>query len=91
MTKILLTESAFSGRTDGDLLTETIGNLFDRTAEKFANNPAIVMKRHNINWDYKTYQEHANNLALGLLSLGIKAGDRVGICAPNCIEWRLTA
>jgi fatty-acyl-CoA synthase len=67
MTKILLTESAFSGRTDGDLLTETIGNLFDRTAEKFAK-----------------------NLALGLLSLGIKAGDRVGICAPNCIEWRLT-
>ncbi|MBL4630584.1 MAG: AMP-binding protein, partial [Paraglaciecola sp.] len=90
MTKALLTESVYSGRTDGSLLTETIGILFDKTVEKFPNNPAIVVKHQNIDWDYKTYQQQVNNLALGLLSLGIKAGDRVGIWAPNCIEWSLT-
>ncbi len=31
-----------------------------------------------------------NELALGLLTMGIAKGDRVGIWAPNCAEWVLT-
>ena len=29
----------------------------------------------------------SDRLAAGLTSLGVKKGDRVGIWAPNCIEW----
>jgi long-subunit acyl-CoA synthetase (AMP-forming) len=32
-------------------------------------------------------EKHAQRTACGLLSLGLKTGDRVGIWAPNCWEW----
>ena len=32
----------------------------------------------------------SDQLAAGLLALGVKRGDRVGIWAPNCLEWLLT-
>ena len=32
----------------------------------------------------------SDEVAAGLLALGIGRGDRVGIWAPNCVEWILT-
>jgi len=32
----------------------------------------------------------AEDLAAGLLALGFQKGDRLGIWAPNCLEWILT-
>ena len=32
----------------------------------------------------------SDQLAAGLVELGIKRGDRVGIWAPNCLEWWFT-
>jgi fatty-acyl-CoA synthase len=89
MSQIILSGSAFKGATDVDLLQDTIGQTFDSTAEKFPYHPAIVVKHQNISWNYKTYQQQVNSLALGLLAQGVKVGDRVGIWAPNCIEWSL--
>ena len=36
---------------------------------------------------YSQWDERASRLADGLLSLGLQAGDRVGLLAYNCIEW----
>ena len=32
----------------------------------------------------------SDKLAAGLMALGLKRGDRVGIWAPNCMHWVLT-
>ncbi len=37
-------------------------------------------------WTYATLNDDADQCALGLLSRGVRPGDRVGIWAPNCFE-----
>lgn len=36
---------------------------------------------------YAQWDERASRLAKGLLALGLKPGERVGVLAYNCIEW----
>ncbi len=38
-------------------------------------------------WTYATLNDDADEWALGLLSRGVRPGDRVGIWAPNRFEW----
>ncbi|GHG41188.1 hypothetical protein GCM10017567_73350 [Amycolatopsis bullii] len=38
-------------------------------------------------WTYRDLAAEVNAVALGLLSLGIDKGDRVGIWSPNRWEW----
>jgi fatty-acyl-CoA synthase len=72
------------------LTYDTIGNIFDQTAQNFPDQLALVVKHQNISWTYKEYQSEVKKLASGLLALGIAPGDRVGIWSPNCVEWSLT-
>jgi fatty-acyl-CoA synthase len=85
-----LTQSYFCGTAQTPLLYETIGNCLDRTAAKYPDNEALVVRHQNIRWTYRRYQQEIDKLASGLLKLGIVPGDRVGIWAPNCFEWCLT-
>ena len=52
-------------------------------------NPALVVRHQGINWTYGELQARVNRLATGLIHLGIKPGDRVGIWGPNSSEWVL--
>ncbi|MCV6623748.1 MAG: AMP-binding protein [Cellvibrionaceae bacterium] len=85
-----LTLSQLSGSQDVDLLELTIPDIFDKTVAQYPDHAAIVVKHQNIRWTYKEYQQEIEKLAAGLLALGIKPGDRVGIWSPNRIEWCLT-
>ena len=88
--QIPLTKSLFHGPDTPPLLDETIGDLLDRIAHKFPEEEALVVRHQNIRWTYRQYLIEIEKLAKGLLALGIEAGDRVGIWAPNCYEWCLT-
>jgi fatty-acyl-CoA synthase len=46
--------------------------------------------QHIYKYIFKGYIFKAENFAIGLLEIGIDKGDRVGIWAPNCLEWILT-
>lgn len=83
-------QSYICGAAAQPLLFETIGQCFDRIANTYADKEAIVVRHQNIRWSFKEYNEKVNELATGLLALGIQPGDRVGIWAPNRIEWCLT-
>lgn len=77
------------GSDDAPLLHQTIGDAFDQTVAHYPDRPALIVRHQNIRWTYKEYQVEVDRLATGLLKLGITAGDRVGIWAPNCYEWCL--
>ncbi|MFO7553413.1 MAG: AMP-binding protein [Haliea sp.] len=82
--------SAEDGPTDQPLLYQTIGEAFDATVARFPDQEALVVRHQEVRWSYREYQQRVDDLACGLLALGVEAGERVGIWGPNSSEWCLT-
>jgi fatty-acyl-CoA synthase len=76
-----------SGTSDVPLLGLTIGDMFDQTVAHYPNNMALISRQQRIRLTYRELQKQVNQCAKGLLQLGFKKGERVGIWAPNCAEW----
>ncbi|HWA29611.1 MAG TPA: AMP-binding protein, partial [Rhizomicrobium sp.] len=85
-----MSESCVRGADTPPLLEDTIGVALERAARDWGGRPALVSRHQNIAWTYEELSERADRLATGLLELGLRPGDRVGIWAPNCAEWTLT-
>jgi fatty-acyl-CoA synthase len=86
----MLQKSYVSQTSAEPLLYETIGHAFDRITDTYPDSAGLVVCHQNINWSHAQYRDEVDRLALGLLALGVEAGDRVGIWAPNRVEWCLT-
>jgi long-chain acyl-CoA synthetase len=67
----------------------TIPQLLRRRAELHGDRLALREKEYGIwnRYSWRHYYETACLVALGLLSLGIKPGDRVAIAGENTPEW----
>jgi|TARA_B110000971_G_scaffold167471_1_gene171663 fatty-acyl-CoA synthase len=85
-----LKKSYFIGEGNGQLLYETIGSCFERVAKGNPDGHAIIVKHQGIRWSYQELYEQVDRLSVGLLALGLKPGDRVGIWGPSSIEWVMT-
>ena len=85
-----LTQSYVHGASETPLLGETVGQLLDRIAEAGPERPALVARHQNVRWSYAELRGRANDLAAGLIALGLAPGERVGIWSPNNSEWVLT-
>ena len=72
------------------LLELTIPQALDRAVEKWGDHEAVVSVHQDIRWTYAELAKKADAMAAGLLAIGIKKGDRVGIWSPNLAEWTLT-
>ncbi|HEY9242224.1 MAG TPA: AMP-binding protein [Streptosporangiaceae bacterium] len=77
------------GTAEQTLLGETIGANLTRTAAAFGERDAVVDVPAGRRWTYAQLDADTDTLARGLIGAGIRAGDRVGIWAPNCAEWVL--
>ena len=78
------------GVSDKKLLGETIGAFFDRAVETWRDREALVVRQQDVRWSWGELGRRVDDLAAGLLSLGLQPGDRVGMWAPNRSEWTLT-
>src|SRR5687767_938489 len=78
------------GDTTAALIEDTIGAVFDRAVAAWPDTEALVSVEQRIRWTYREFGERVDQLAAGLLALGLEPGDRVGIWAPNCAEWVMT-
>ena len=78
---------------DIELINLTIGELFDRQCEAFADKEAIVYNYPEVGLDlrlsYREYRDEVDRLAKGLLALGIQKGENVAVWATNVPEWIL--
>lgn len=79
-----------SGTSKTPLLGMTIGEMLDRTADKYPDTEALVCLHQDIRWTYKEFLAKVNEAARAFLAIGVKRGDRVGIWAPNRYEWTVT-
>ncbi|WP_225414333.1 AMP-binding protein [Stigmatella hybrida] len=75
------------GPSSTALLGETIGENLRRTVERHGDREALVACSQGFRATYRQLWELTTQAALGLLALGVKKGDRVGLWSPNRYEW----
>jgi fatty-acyl-CoA synthase len=83
-------DSCARGATQPPLLELTTGQMLAQTAKRYADQQALVVVHQGVRWSWQELLERVDQVATGLLRLGLEPGDRVGIWAPNCAEWVLT-
>ena len=69
------------------LLAQTIGQAFDQTAAQFPDGEALVVRHQSLRYNWRELAEAVDLHARAFLALGLQAGDRLGIWAPNCAQW----
>ncbi|CAN5323614.1 AMP-dependent synthetase/ligase [soil metagenome] len=94
MTTAAENRSVMAGYSDAAILPsppETLAELFLRSAVEFDLPDALNYKKDG-EWKKISSVEmvsRAENIALGMYSLGLRKGDRAAILAPNSPEWTL--
>jgi len=79
-----------NGTSSVPLLGETIDANLRRTAARFPDREAVVDLPAGRRLTYAEVDAEVERLARALLGRDIARGDRVGIWAPNCVDWYLT-
>lgn len=73
---------------DAKLFTEkTIGEFFDYLVQTRPDHPFIMYPDRDLCWSYADFYKRTDDLAKGLLAIGIRRGDHVGVWARNVPEW----
>jgi len=82
--------SYVQGACDQLLIGTTIGEMFDTMATAHSEREALIVPHQHVRWTYADLKRHVDELALGLMRLGLEPGDRLAIWSPNCVEWVMT-
>ncbi|EWY42051.1 fatty acid--CoA ligase [Skermanella stibiiresistens SB22] len=85
-----LSHSYVHGASTTPLIGDTIGAHLDRMAALSPDADALVVRHQNVRLTYAQFNVETDRLAAGLLALGLRRGDRVGIWSQNNSEWVLT-
>ncbi len=65
------------------LFERTLGEWLEYWVEKTPDKEFIVYSDRDLRFTYKQFDQRVNNLAKGLLSIGVTTGSHVGIWATN--------
>ncbi len=84
------TISYSKGPDSTELLNLCIGQALDRSAERFPDGLALVMRHTHERFTWSQLRYEVERLSRGLMGLGVEKGQRVGMWATNCTEWVLT-
>ena len=77
------------GASSVALLGETIDENLKKTVAKYADQEALICSYQNYRATYKEFYDQVVEVAKGLIALGVKRGERVGVWSPNCYQWTL--
>jgi len=75
------------GTSDDALKFMTVSQLLDRACARFGAGDAAIFAASELRLSWYDLRQKADDVAAGLLALGIGRGDRIGIWAPNRAEW----
>ncbi len=82
--------SHVKGLSDAPMIDQTLPRVLLDTVKTHGARDAAVFAEQGIRRSYTEFATDVDRLATGLLSLGFRKGDRVGIWSPNRYEWLLT-
>ena len=78
---------AINKRYSGPFTDLTIGAFFEQEVAKHPERDWLVMPDRGLRWSYGEFNERVDDLARGLLAIGIDPGDHVGVWARNVPDW----
>ncbi len=69
------------------LIEDTLGGLLEKYARETPDHPFMIYSDRDLRLSYKDFNKRVDTLAKGLLSIGVKKGDKVGVWAKNVPDW----
>jgi len=82
------TLSLVTGTAELPLLEHTIGTALELAVARWPHAEALVSCHQGIRWTWLELSERVDDLAAGLLALGLQRGDRVGSGPPIASSGR---
>lgn len=70
-----------------ELLNFTFGELLEKYATETPDHEFMVYADRNLRFTYSQFNNRVDQLAKGLLDIGVLPGDKVGIWANNVPDW----
>ncbi len=70
-----------------ELFDKTLGDWIEYWAEKMPEKEYIVYSDRDLRFTWKKFNERVNDMAKGLISIGVTRGSNVGIWAQNVPDW----
>jgi fatty-acyl-CoA synthase len=68
-------------------ITETLGQVLEREVALHPDREFMVYPDRGLRFTYAEFDRRVNNLAKGLLAIGLRKGDHLGIWATNVPDW----
>ena len=81
------TYPAETGSQGYQLYERTLGQWLEHWAETTPDKEYIVYSDRDLRFTWSKFNERVDNLAKGLLAIGVKKGSNVGIWATNVPDW----
>ena len=78
------------GRTQESLSELTVFRLLDQAAKQSPGSVAAVFRAQSLRLSWLQLIQAVEQCAAGLWAMGVRQADRVGIWAPNRVEWLIT-
>ena len=66
---------------------DTLGDFLEKVVEKDPKQECMIYPDRDLSFTYQEFDDRVNLMAKGLLEIGIKKGDHVGIWAKNVPDW----
>ncbi|MBN2840433.1 MAG: AMP-binding protein, partial [Coriobacteriia bacterium] len=64
-----------------------LGQYFEKIVAEHPDNDFVVYPDRDLRWTYREFDTRVDQLAKGLLAIGIGKGDHVGVWARNIPDW----
>ena len=66
---------------------KTIGQFFTDLVHSQPDHPFIMYPDRDLVWSYADFDRRTDDMAKGLMAIGVRKGDHVGVWARNVPEW----
>ncbi|XDV44436.1 hypothetical protein PO909_012719 [Leuciscus waleckii] len=84
-----LTTSYVHGISSQPLFSSTVDQCLRASVERYPDREALVFVQDGIRKTFAQFYQDVEQTAAGLLAVGLKRGDRLGMWGPNIYEWVL--
>ncbi|XP_053158632.1 medium-chain acyl-CoA ligase ACSF2, mitochondrial isoform X2 [Hemicordylus capensis] len=88
-TSPITSKSYVHGVSKIQLLSKTLNQCLEETTHRNPEQEALVFATEGIRKTFAQFKQDVEQAAAGLLALGLKKGDRLGMWGPNKYEWVL--